>query len=35
MKKRNKSLSEIIAEEEKRIKDYDKDRKNEPDKVKK
>lgn len=27
MKKRNKSLSEIIAEEKKRIKDYDKTRK--------
>lgn len=27
MKKRNKSLSEIIAEEEKKIKDYDKKRK--------
>ena len=34
-KKRNKSLSEIIAEEEKRIKDYDNKRKDNSNKVKK
>ena len=34
-KKRNKSLSEMIAEEERRIKDYDKKRKNDSNKVKK
>ncbi len=35
MRKKNKSISEIIAEEEKRIKDYDNKRKDNFNKVKK